>query len=144
MSRVSLSSIEEKIRYTIAEYCHRTDQGDFDGWVELFTEDGVFRMPGVEVTGRQALRAFIGRDQPIEMRGLHLVTDSAITLKTGSAEVRSNFLFVAGGDAAGVVVTGGRYLDVLVPVGDDWLFKLRETELVLPVATQPWGSDRGR
>ena len=61
-----------------------------------------------------------------------------------SAEVRSNFLFVAGGDAAGVVVTGGRYLDLLVPVGDAWLFKLRETELVLPVATQPWGSDRGR
>jgi SnoaL-like domain len=139
-----LSSIEEKIRFTIAEYCHRTDQGDFDAWVELFTEDGCFRMPGVEVTGHEALRAFIGRDQPIEMRGLHLVTDSAITLKDDSAEVRSNFLFVAGGDAAGVVVTGGRYLDLLVPVGDDWLFKLRETELVLPVATQPWGSDRGR
>ncbi len=96
----SLSSIEEKIRFTIAEYCHRTDQGDFDGWVELFTEDGCFRMPGVEITGREALRAFIGRDQPSEMRGLHLVTDSAITLKGGSAEVRSNFLFVAGGDTA--------------------------------------------
>ena len=140
----SLSSIEEKIRFTIAEYCHRTDQGNFDGWVALFTEDGVFRMPGVEVTGRVALRDFIGRDQPPEMRGLHLVTDSAITLEDGSAEVRSNFLFVAGGDAAGVVVTGGRYLDVLVPVGDAWLFKLRETELVLPVATQAWGADRGR
>ena len=139
-----LSSIEEKIRYTIAEYCHRTDQGDFDGWVALFTEDGVFRMPGVEVTGREALRAFIGRDQPAEMRGLHLVTDIAITLNGDNAEVRSNFLFVAGGDAAAVVVTGGRYLDVLVPVGDGWLFKLRETELILPVATQPWGSDRGR
>jgi hypothetical protein len=23
---------EEKIRFTIAEYCHRTDSGDFDGW----------------------------------------------------------------------------------------------------------------
>jgi hypothetical protein len=101
-------------------------------------------MPGGEVAGRAALREFIGRDQPPEMRGLHLVTDSAITLETGSAEVRSNFLFVAGGDAAGVVVTGGRYLDVLVPVGDAWLFKLRETELVLPVATQAWGADRGR
>jgi 3-phenylpropionate/cinnamic acid dioxygenase small subunit len=139
-----LSSTEEKIRFTIAEYCHRTDQGDFDGWVALFTEDGCFRMPGVEVTGREALRAFIGRDQPPEMRGLHLVTDSAITLGRDSAEVRSNFLFVAGGDAAGVVVTGGRYLDLLVPVGDAWLFKLRETELVLPVASQPWGSNRGR
>ena len=32
----------------------------------------------------------------------------------------------------------------LVPVGNAWLFKLRETELVLPVATQRWGADRGR
>jgi hypothetical protein len=23
---------EEKIRFTIAEYCHRIDSGDFDGW----------------------------------------------------------------------------------------------------------------
>ena len=30
---------EEKIRFTIAEYCHRTDSGDFDGWVQLFAED---------------------------------------------------------------------------------------------------------
>jgi 3-phenylpropionate/cinnamic acid dioxygenase small subunit len=135
------SSAEEKIRFTIAEYCHRTDLGDFDGWVALFTEDGCFRMPGHEVTGRAALRAFIARDQPPEMRGLHLVTDSAITMTAPDrAEVRSNFLFVAAGGTAGVVVTGGRYLDVLVPVGNAWLFSERETELVLPVATQRWGA----
>ena len=133
------SSIEEKIRFTIAEYCHRTDQGDFDGWVELFTADGSFLLLGQEVVGRAALRAFIGRDQPPEMRGLHLVTDSAIIVKGDIAEVRSNFLFVAAGADAGVVVTGGRYLDTLVPVGDAWLFKRRETELVLPVAKDGWG-----
>jgi uncharacterized protein (TIGR02246 family) len=137
---VSNTSIEEKIRFTIAEYCHRTDKGDFDGWVELFTEDGSFLLQGQEVVGRKALRAFIGRDQPPEMRGLHVVTDSAITLKNDVAEVRSNFLFIAAGETAGVVVTGGRYLDTMVPVGDAWLFKRRETELVLPVAAQGWGT----
>jgi hypothetical protein len=34
---------EEKIRFTIAEYCHRTDSGDFDGWVKLFAEANASR-----------------------------------------------------------------------------------------------------
>ena len=131
---------EEKIRFTIAEYCHRTDSGDFDGWVELFAEDGGFRMFGKDVVGHAALRAFIAQDQPPELRGLHLTTDSAITLQGDRAKVRSNFIFVAGGDEAGVVVAAGRYLDILVPRGDAWLFKLREAELILPVATQRWGA----
>jgi SnoaL-like domain len=99
---------EEKIRFTIAEYCHRTDSGDFEGWVKLFAEDGGFRMFGNEVLGHAALRAFIEQDQPPELRGLHLTTDSAITLQGDSAKVRSNFIFVAGGDEAGVVVAAGR------------------------------------
>jgi len=131
---------EEKIRFTIAEYCHLTDSGDFDGWVKLFAEDGAFRMFGNDIVGHPALRAFIAQDQPPELRGLHLTTDSAITLQGDRATVRSNFIFAAGGDAAGVVVAAGRYLDILVPRGDAWLFKLREAELVLPVATQRWGT----
>jgi SnoaL-like domain len=79
---------EEKIRFTIAEYCHRTDGGDFDGWVKLFAEDGAFRMFGNEVVGHAALRAFIARDQPPELRGLHLTTDSAITLQGDRAKVQ--------------------------------------------------------
>jgi hypothetical protein len=47
---------EEKIRFTIAEYCHRTDSGDFDGWVKLFAEDGSFRMFGKDIVGHAALR----------------------------------------------------------------------------------------
>jgi 3-phenylpropionate/cinnamic acid dioxygenase small subunit len=131
---------EEKIRFTIAEYCHRTDSGDFDGWLKLFAEDGCFRMLGKDIIGHAALRAFIAQDQPPELRGLHLTTDSAITLQGDHAKVRSNFIFVAGGDEAGVVVAAGRYLDILVPRGDAWLFKLREAELSLPVATQRWGA----
>jgi 3-phenylpropionate/cinnamic acid dioxygenase small subunit len=131
---------EEKIRFTIAQFCHCTDSGDFDGWVELFAEDGAFRMFGKDIVGHAALRAFIAQDQPPELRGLHLTTDSAITLQGDRANVRSNFIFVAGGDEAGVVVAAGRYLDILVPRGDAWLFKLREAELILPVATQRWGA----
>jgi hypothetical protein len=43
---------EEKIRFTIAEYCHRTGTGDFDGWVKLFAEDGSFRRGRTHSAGR--------------------------------------------------------------------------------------------
>src|ERR1700720_2463951 len=79
---------EEKIRFAIAEYCHRTDSGDFDGWVKLFAEDGTFRMFGNEVVGHAPLRAFIAQDQSPELRGLHLTTVSAITLQGDRAKVR--------------------------------------------------------
>ena len=130
------TSAEEKIRYTIAEFCHRTDLGEFDGWVRLFTEAGCCRMAGHEIRGHTQLRAFIEQDQPPELRGLHLVTDVAIRYRDDGATVRSNFIFLAAGETAGVAVAGGRYLDTLVPCGDDWLFREREAVLVLPVASQ--------
>ena len=36
--------LEEKdaIHETIAEYCFHFDGGEFDKWVDLFTDDGVF------------------------------------------------------------------------------------------------------
>lgn len=137
------ASASDRIRHTIAEFCHRTDSGDFDEWVRLFTADGCFRLFDRAYRGHAALRAFIEEDQPPGRRGLHLTTDSVITLQGTQAEVRSNFIFVAGGETANVAVAGGRYLDVLVPVGDRWLFRERQALLVLPVATQPWGSATG-
>ncbi len=132
-------SREEKVRRTIAEINHVTDAGDFDAWVKLFTEDGSFHMFGRSITGHAALRAFIEDDQKPSHRGLHLTTDSVIDFDGESAIVRSNFLFVASGETSGVVVAGGKYLDVLVPQGERWLFQERETVLFAPTATQPWG-----
>jgi hypothetical protein len=85
------------------------------------------------------LRAFIENDQPAGRRGLHLTTDSVITPSEMRAEVCSNFLFLAAGETAGVVVTAGRYRDVLEPYEGEWLFAQREATLVLPVASQRWG-----
>lgn len=132
-------SAEDQIRRTIAEYCHFTDLGDYDRWVALFTEDGAFHMFGQSHVGHAVLRAFIEDDQPPERRGLHLTTDSVIQRRGDVAEVSSNFLFIASGDDAGVLVAAGRYHDILVPSGDRWLFREREAELIGPTATRTWG-----
>ncbi len=38
------SVLEEKdaIHETIANYCYHFDGGEFDKWLDLFTEDGIF------------------------------------------------------------------------------------------------------
>ena len=134
---------EEKVRRTIARFCHLTDTGDFDNWVRLFTEDGCFVLMDKVYRGRDELRAFIEEDQPPELRGMHLTTDSVIEISDDEARVVSNFLFVAAGRTANVVVVTGRYHDILVPAGEDWLFARRETEIVGSVATEPWGARAG-
>lgn len=130
---------EEEVRRTIAEFCHTADSGDYDGWVRLFTGDGVFHMFGQSHVGHAALRAFIEADQPPKSRGLHITTDSVIRFHDGRAVVCSKFLFVASGDTAGVVVAAGTYTDILVPRGERWLFQERKALLALRPATQAWG-----
>jgi 3-phenylpropionate/cinnamic acid dioxygenase small subunit len=132
-------SREEKVRRTLAEFCHFTDAGDFDRWVGLFTGDGAFCMFGQSHTGHSALRAFIEDDQPPHRRGLHLTTDSVIRFDGDMARVSSNFVFLAAGDTAIVAAAGGQYHDVLVPQGDRWLFREREVVLFAAPSRQPWG-----
>jgi len=140
MTGRAAASAEEKIRRTIARFCHFTDKGEFDNWVRLFAEDGCFVLMDQEHRGHAALRSFIELDQPPELRGLHLTTDSVIEIAVREAKVISNFIFVADGKTASVVVAAGRYHDILVEVGEEWLFARRETELVGSVATEPWGA----
>lgn len=125
-------SPEDKVRATIARFCHFTDTGDFDNWVRLFTEDGCFVLLGKEYRGPEALRAFIVEDQPPERRGMHLTADSVISIEDGEARVSSNFIFIFTVEGASVVAATGRYHDILVPRGEEWLFARREAEILTP------------
>src|SRR5262249_19002069 len=54
--------LEEKdaIRELLAGYCFHFDNGEFEEWVNLFTDDGVFDLgTRGRFAGRDALRAFV-------------------------------------------------------------------------------------
>ena len=89
------SALEEKdaIREVLAEYCFRLDDGRFAEMAALFTENGTWDTAFGRATGRTAIaelarniRAQAGDQRP---RGIHLVTNIAITLDGASARVRS-------------------------------------------------------
>ena len=47
---------EDQIRRTLAEYSQRCDDGRFDEWADLFTEDARFVLSGQVTEGRDSIR----------------------------------------------------------------------------------------
>lgn len=132
----------ESIRRTLAEFCHFTDAGDFDRWVDLFAPGGSMVLLGETYTGREALRAFIEQDQPPESRGLHITTDSVVDVDGDRAHVLSNFLFIAATPSGPAIIAAGQYIDELVRSGERWLFAEREATLFAPPRIDgPWGNE---
>ena len=47
------------MRRLIARYCHLVDDRDFDQLVELFTDDGCFKVLGTDLQGKPAMREWL-------------------------------------------------------------------------------------
>ena len=60
---------EDQIRRTLAEYSQLCDDGRFDEWGELFTDDARLEVMGQVKTGRSAIVTYMRSVQPAESRG---------------------------------------------------------------------------
>jgi 3-phenylpropionate/cinnamic acid dioxygenase small subunit len=114
---------ELEIRRTLATYCQSLDDGRFDDWVEVFTEDVTFAVMGSVFRGRDEVRGFIEPVQGPDVRGRHLISEPLITLDGDRATVTTDYCFVT---KALTVQSAGRYHDVLVRDGDRWRISVRE------------------
>jgi ketosteroid isomerase-like protein len=131
------SVLEEKdaIHETIAEYCFRFDGGEFDKWVDLFTDDGVFDAGRMGVQkGKDALRAFLKNIRLTN--GLPMMKHcvmNEITKVNGNEATSKSYIVVVRSKGEGALVNGiaGRYEDQLVKQGDRWLFKTRKVHFDL-------------
>jgi uncharacterized protein (TIGR02246 family) len=116
----------DAIRATLARYCQFLDDGRFDDWTALFTEDCEFRVMGRHLVGRNALRGFIEPAQTEETRGRHLISEPLVEVDGDRATVTTDYAFV-GRDLT--VQSAGRYHDVMV-CGDDGEWRIFEREIV--------------
>jgi uncharacterized protein (TIGR02246 family) len=120
------STPEEGIRRTLAQYAQLMDEGRFDDWADLFTDDARFHVMGSTQEGRAAIQKWITAAQPPEARGKHAILSSVIDLADDrrTARVWTDYAFV---DQKHRVTSAGRYHDELRS-GDDgrWRFTLRE------------------
>ncbi|HEY8527288.1 MAG TPA: nuclear transport factor 2 family protein [Acidimicrobiales bacterium] len=79
------------IGQVLARYCLYLDRQDIDGWVGLFTSDGVYEVYGRTWEGHDGLRAMAEAAPP----GLHLGGVPVIELTgPGRATAHRNLLFV--------------------------------------------------
>ncbi|HEV8713207.1 MAG TPA: nuclear transport factor 2 family protein [Candidatus Binatia bacterium] len=131
------SLLEEKdaIHETIAEYCFHFDGGEFDKWVDLFTDDGVFDAGRLGVQkGKDALRAFLKNIRLTNGSPMvkHCVMNEVIKVNGNEATAKSYIVLVrAKGEGALVNGLAGRYEDQLVKQGDHWRFKNRKVHFDL-------------
>ena len=129
------SVLEDKdaIRDVLARYCFHFDLGEFEEWLQLFTEDGVFEVHGMgRFVGRNQLRAFLGAIPLVDGLPMlkHCAMNEIIVVDGDRAEVRS-YVLVVGGESEVRVGVAGRYEDQLRRANGAWRFAERRAHLDL-------------
>lgn len=121
----------EFVRQTLADYTAGTDRNRLEDIAACFAPDGVLKISGGDpMVGPQAIidglgaqvNRFAAGQVPLTHVRHHVSSVRFGSVTPERAEVSSYFLAVTNIG----VDHWGRYRDVLVPVGDRWLFASRE------------------
>ena len=122
---------EHQILRTLAEYGQWCDDGRFDEWSGLFTDDARLVVAGQTTEGRDAITAYMSTVQADGRRGMHVTSNAVVDLNgDGTATAASDYLFVRPTDSGPVIVAAGRYRDELVHDGDRWRFRSRTISIL--------------
>jgi 3-phenylpropionate/cinnamic acid dioxygenase small subunit len=115
-------SNEEEIRRTVAQYAHFCDDGRFEEWGELYTDDATFSVLGQTYNGRDAIKGFITKAQPPKQRGKHICFNTVIDTEGDEAYAVTDYIFI---DQEKAIASAGRYHDRLVRDRGRWRFAQR-------------------
>jgi 3-phenylpropionate/cinnamic acid dioxygenase small subunit len=116
----------------LARYCWRVDEGDEDGWIALWTEDGVFTGATPEpVVGREALRQVVRMGQangPGKTR--HMVANLACDYQGDRDHVLACYYNLVTNWAQGARMTVMAMSRVqLVRHGEGWLIRRNDSQM---------------
>ena len=125
------SELEDKdaIRDLMSAYCFYVDNGEFEQFAGLFTEDAIFEAgPFGKLQGRRAIYDFINSQVPRPGEGpprKHCTLNHVIRVN-GSEARADSYVVVLRDSAAGIIASlAGRYEDLLIKKGGEWRFKMR-------------------
>lgn len=117
----------EAITRVVARYCHLLDDGRWDEFAGLWTDEAEFVLQGQATRGRGAIRDAIEASQPPERRGRHLAVNLEIEVEGDRATNVCDFTFWARDqEGRATPLFLGRYDDALVRTADGWQFARRE------------------
>ncbi len=113
---------ETQISAALSAYSQLLDDGRFEPWSDLFTEDAHLSFPGRVAEGRDAIRALMEKVQPDGARGKHVTANSTVEIDGDTATGTTDYLFVRAGAEGIGIVSAGRYHDTLVREDGRWRF----------------------
>jgi uncharacterized protein (TIGR02246 family) len=112
------------IQDLFAQYAHRIDGRDFDGFGELFTDDADYSLAGNAQHGRDAIKDFM-RSVMKNPGGAHIITNVSIRAgDDGGCAAIADYLLTRRpeADAPFAVIGVGKYDATVVQVGRAWRF----------------------
>lgn len=124
-ARIQRIEDELEISQLRAHYCHLLDNKEWDAFVDLFTEDGVFQGLN-KVEGKQQLMQFFSVDVPkIADHFWHFCTNGTIDIDGDEATGRISMEYISITNGVSYV-SAGHYDDVCVRIDGKWKFKSRK------------------
>ena len=131
-------NIEDKfaIEELIARYNHSIDGGDYETWVDCWSEDGVMDGIGKYLVGIEAIREFANayeQNHRSRIAGLRHFTVNIISEINGDEATSRSYLQLVRTGTKGVqIIFTGRYEDVLIKQEGKWRFRGRKFIQDLP------------
>ena len=107
-----------------AQYAHRIDGRDFDGFGELFTADADYSLAGNQRQGRDAIKDFM-RSVMVNPGGAHIITNVSVRAgDDGRCSALADYLLTRRPEpeAPFAVVGGGKYDAVVAWDDGAWRF----------------------
>ena len=129
----SVAELEDKlaIQELIARYNFALNFGDIEGWVNCFSEDGVFDCPFAVFKGHTALRQYITertaerRENPVR----HLATNIIVEVQGDHASAQFYLLTLQVRPEGIQLLTTGVYHDQVRKINGSWRFSYRKVQL---------------
>ncbi len=128
----------EEIRQLMYRYGHTWDNLDFEGWANVFTEDGTYWEGGGPVLkGREALLSYAQDTGPRFNGRFHIVANQYVVVDGDTAKAHSYFLIVEGL----MPCLSGTYDDDVVRRPEGWRFAQRVVTCLYPAGFPIAGND---
>jgi uncharacterized protein (TIGR02246 family) len=152
--RIQRLEDEREIRELLIRYAQCLDGRDFDGYANLFTEDGRWYGRLGEAKGRDGIREMLldsfgpTPEGFVNTNNFHLMTNFLIEIDGDTARADSRITYFARGkDNRPVPMLAGRYEDEFVRVEGRWLFSSRHVIGEIPTmeeAPEPTPEESGQ
>ena len=142
--RVQALEDQLAIQRVITNYSAYLDGRDYDGYVGLFTEDGVWANGTTRREGRGEIREMLSglfgevEEDFVNTSSFHQISNFEIDVDGDTASAKSRFIFVMRGEGgAPTNELSGQYHDKLVRTADGWKISERVDHTVMPTP-QEW------